>query len=148
MPDEAVTPTAIPAEESLAQKSTKGAAWAGISRMVQQGTQTVSVALLARFLSPEAYGLMAMSGFFVNILQQLGDMGTGSAIIQRPQISQRLNSSLFWANTIIGLVGAALLWIAAPTISLYYREPRVVKPLLVLALSFPLAGIGIVPQSF
>lgn len=142
-----MTPTTNANEVNLGEKSASGAAWAGISRVVQQGTQTVSVGVLARLVAPEDYGLMSMSGFFVNFLQQLGDMGTGSAIIQREHVSERLNSSLFWLNAAMGLLGAMLLWIAAPAIALFYRTPGVVAPLSVLALSFPLFGIGIVPQA-
>jgi PST family polysaccharide transporter len=134
-------------EESLGKKSTSGAAWAGISRGIQQGTQTLSVGFLARSLSADDYGLMSMSNFFVNFLQQLGDLGTGSAIVQREQVSPRLVSSLFWMNFLLGLVGAILLWASAPLMALYYKEPRVILPLSILALSFPLAGLGIVPQS-
>lgn len=134
-------------ETSLGKKSASGASWASISRVVQQVTQTVSVGVLARLLSLDDYGLMGMSGVFVNFLQQLGDMGTGSAIVQREHVSERLNSSLFWVNAAMGLVGAVLLWVAAPAIALFYRTPGVMGPISVLALSFPLYGIGIVPQA-
>ena len=133
--------------QSLGQKSLQGAKWSGISRLVQQGLQTVSVAVLARLLSPGDYGIMAMSGFFVNLLQQLGDLGTGSAIVQREDLSPRLTTSLFWVNVGLGLVGAILIWITAPLVAGYYHETKVIPVLSLLALAFPATGIGIVPQS-
>jgi PST family polysaccharide transporter len=133
--------------ESLGQKSVSGATWAGVSRISQQGLQTLSIAVLARLLSPADYGVMAMGNFFVNFLQQLGDLGTGSAIIQREELSPRLTSSLFWVNVGLGMLGALVLWAAAPLAARYYHEPRVVAVLSLLALAFPATGIGIVPES-
>ena len=133
--------------ESLGQKSVSGATWAGVSRISQQGLQTLSIAVLARLLSPGDYGVMAMGNFFVNFLQQLGDLGTGSAIIQREELSPRLTSSLFWVNVGLGMLGALVLWAAAPLAARYYHEPRVIAVLSVLALAFPATGIGIVPES-
>jgi O-antigen/teichoic acid export membrane protein len=138
---------AEPQPESLGRQSVGGATWSGISRLAQQGLQTVSVAVLARLLNPSDYGLVAMAAFFTNFLQQLADFGTGSAVVQKENLSERLTSSLFWVNTLLGLGGGLLLLAAAPAAALYYHEPKVTAVLSVLALTFPVAGVGIVPQS-
>ncbi len=136
-----------PVQESLGKKSARGAAWASISRGVQQGTQMVSISVLAKLLDSTDYGLMAMGTVFINFLQLLGDMGTGSAIVQKEHVTPRLASSLFWANALLGLAGGIVLFFAAPGVAAFYHQPKVTLLLSVLAVSFPLAGIGMVPQS-
>ncbi|MFN0169844.1 MAG: MOP flippase family protein [Bryobacteraceae bacterium] len=133
--------------ESLGSKTARGAAWSAVSRTTQQLIQTASTAILARLLGPGDYGLVAMASVFVNLLQQIGDMGTGSAVVQRPELTPRLLSSIFWFNVALGLVAGGLLAAVSPLAALYYHEPQVSLILSVLALNFPLAGLGIVHQS-
>lgn len=136
-----------PPAEGLGRKAARGAAWAGVSRLGQQVLQMISVAALARLLEPSDYGLVAMAGFFTNLLQQMGDLGTGAAVIQRENLTPRLTASLFWFNVLLGAAGAMALWIAAPAAALYYHEPKVTGVLSALALMFAAAGFGIVPQA-
>ena len=132
---------------SLTQKTVSGAAWSGISRAVQQGLQLLSTMVLARLLGPSAYGLMAMASFFTNFLQQISDLGTGSAVIQREHLEERFLSSVFWLNVAAGSLAALIVWIISPWAVRIYREPELARVLAVLALSFPITGAGIVQQS-
>ncbi len=132
---------------SLTQKTVSGAAWSGVSRAVQQGVQLLSTMILARLLGPSVYGLMAMASFFTNLLQQIGDLGTGSAVIQRDRLEERFLSSVFWLNVAAGSVAAVIVWIISPWAVKIYREPELARVLSVLALSFPIAGAGIVQQA-
>jgi PST family polysaccharide transporter len=136
-----------PQSASLGSRTVQGAAWSAASRAGQQLLQTASTAVLARLLGPGAYGVMAMANFFINFLQQISDLGTGAAVIQRDHLDDGLLDSIFWFNVSISLAAAGLLWAIAPLAVTFYREPQVAPVLRALTLSVLLTGAGIVQQS-
>jgi len=133
--------------ENLGQKVVSGAAWSGVSRAGQQLVQAVSLLVLARMLGPAVYGLMAMANVVTNFLQQIGDMGTGSAAIQRESVNQEFLSSLFWFNLAVNTLVGLLVVVLAPLAGSFYREPRIVPVLSTLAVTFPIMGVGVISQA-
>lgn len=132
---------------NLGSRTVKGASWSAVSRVGQQILQVISMGILARLLGPGAYGLMAMATSFLNFLQQIGDMGTGSAVIQRDQLDDALTDSIFWFNILVGALAGALILAITPLAVLFYREPQVAPVLRTLSLTVPLTALGIVHQS-
>lgn len=106
------------------------------------GLGFVQIAVLARLLTPEDFGLMAIVASIVVILGLFSDLGLGKAIIHHTDISPEQLSSLYWLN-----LGAALLLMfamagVAPVISWLYDDARLVPILMVASLVFPLTAIG------
>ncbi len=64
--------------------------------------QTVRIAVLARFLSPEAFGTMAIVLVVVGFVSIYNETGLSEAIIQRTKRTDADISRLFWSNILIG----------------------------------------------
>ena len=97
---------------------------------------------LARLLTPEDYGLFAMVLAVVTFVSLFKDTGLSTAIVQSIEINHRQVSTLFWINAALGVTLALVTAAAAPIISWFYGEPRLIWSTLALASVFIFAGLG------
>lgn len=130
--------------ENLTRKAASGAGWSAFASLSRQLLALGAVTLLARRLGPSAYGLMGMAGTVMMFLTNFRDLGTAAAVVQRPEITQAMLSTLFWANVGIGVVLSGLLVLASAPIAAFFREPELIPILRVLSISFVLVSAGIV----
>lgn len=93
--------------------------------------QLGQIAILARFLTPEDFGLMALAVVAINFAQAFSDIGLSQAIIHHETISQKQLSTLYWLNCFAGVVVALLLVGVSPFIALAYQEAEL-EPLMML----------------
>jgi len=66
--------------------------------------------VLARFLTPLEFGLMAIIAIFTSIVGAVIDLGFDAAIIQHPETVEPRYHTAFWTNVMIGAVTAASLF--------------------------------------
>jgi PST family polysaccharide transporter len=126
---------------SIRKQATTGILWTSFGQTAQQVIQFGSGILLARLLAPSDFGLVAMSTVAVGFLTLFKDLGTSAAIIQHPNPSERLLSTIFWTNVAIGALGTCIVYGAAPYVAALYHEPKVVPLLRTLSLTFALSGL-------
>lgn len=102
--------------------------WGGAEIALRQGVAFVISILLARLLTPEDFGVLAMLSIFIGVAGVFVDIGFGSALIQKNQITTEDTSSVFYFNIASAMAMAVLLVVAAPWIAQFYRMP-ILKPL-------------------
>lgn len=90
---------------------------------MRQGLQFFVSILLARLLSPEEFGLLAMLSLFTGIAGLFIDSGFSSALIQRQDITSKDESTVFFFNLGTGLFVALGLCLAAPWIDRFFGQP-------------------------
>ena len=98
-----------------------------ISVTMQYGNvvlQIVSAIVLARLLTPEDFGLVAIIMILTSFAPSLIDFGLGDAAVQRTKITRNQVSSLFWLSSGIGLVIALVLAACGPLIAWIFHDPR------------------------
>ncbi|MFZ2627965.1 MAG: oligosaccharide flippase family protein, partial [Rugosibacter sp.] len=105
-------------------KALSNARWVALSQVVRIVSQLVSITVLAHLLPPEAYGLMAMAAVITNFAYLFRDMGSGAAVIQAPQVSRGLTSTLHWSNVAFGIFVALAVAAGAPLAARIFREPE------------------------
>ena len=103
--------------------------------------------ILARILSPNEFGLMAMSAVFIGIGSLISDLGTGDALIQRQSRSQALESTIFWLNLTIATIFAAILFATASVISGVYNNTIVGDIIQFMSIMFLFQSLSIVQVS-
>ena len=91
--------------------------------------------LLARLLSPEIAGQVALLEVFVNLSFTLIDEGINSALVQTKNADERDYTTVFVITLGLALFAIAVLEAAAPAIAGYYRSPEITLPLRVYAFS-------------
>lgn len=130
-------------QPDLVRRSLRGGLIAFGSQAVRFLVQFGGTIILARLLSPQAFGLVAMIAALAVLLDLIKELGLSAATIQRPVISQQQVSTLFWINVAFGCLLAAILLIAAPVIARFYGEPELVPITQWLAAGFVLSGFTI-----
>ena len=126
---------------SLANKTTTGILWNFAEQLSMRGIGIVITLLLARFLVPADFGLVAMMTVFIAIAGNLMDSGFKQALIRKQGASQVDFSTAFYANLALGGLAYLLLFSAAPFIAGFYEETRLIDLIRV-------AGIAILINSF
>ena len=100
----------------------------GFARVCAQAAnfvlRVVSLMILARLLDPKDFGLVGMVTAFTGVLGLFRDFGLSSAAVQRPTVTDKQVSTLFWINILMGVLLGLLTVAMAPIIAAFYHEPR------------------------
>lgn len=132
---------------SLKSEASKGVLWVAVERFGQQLLQAVIFIILARLLTPEDFGLVAMLMIFFAIAQSFIDSGMGQALIRQKEITDQDRSTVFWFNLLLSLVFYGLLYLSAPWIAEFYNRPELTDLTRVMGLAVIFFGIAIVQRS-
>ena len=131
-----------PTERGLGRLASRGALVTVGAQLVKIVLQVAGVVVLARLLTPNDYGLVAMVLAIVGIAEIFRDLGLSSAAIQARSLSRGQRDNLFWINTGAGLLLALLVMAGAPLIGLWYGRPELVDLARALAPVFLLNGMA------
>lgn len=127
---------------SLRKSAIGGVKWTTASTVIVTILQLAQMSILARFLEPGDFGLMAIMMVVIGFSQAFQDMGVSNAIIQRPEISHTQLSSLYWLNIVAGAVLTLIVIAIAPLVAMFYEEPRITSLMILLSSTFILVAIG------
>src|SRR5688572_8087888 len=115
--------------------------WSAVSQITRQVSQLAVTVVLARLVSPEDFGIVAMASVVTGFVILLSDLGMSAAVIQKADENRGFLSAVFWVNVAFGVIVMLALIAAAPLIASFYREERLVPVLRALSICFPLAGL-------
>ncbi|WP_394153248.1 MOP flippase family protein [Vibrio maritimus] len=127
---------------TLKTRALSGVKWTSISMLICTAAQLLQLAVLARLLEPEEFGIMAIMMIVIGFSQAFMDMGISNAIIHRQEISHSQLSSLYWLNIAAGVVLTIIVFFIAPFVSAYYEQPNLTQPLMLLSLVFFAVSLG------
>jgi lipopolysaccharide exporter len=124
-----------------------GAAWMVLFKLAERSLGLISTLILARVLSPQDFGLVAMALSFIFMAELLTGFGFDVALIQNQSAGERHYHTAWTCNALIGLAIFVIMVAAAAPIAAFYSEPAVFWVVCSLALA-PLIGgcenIGVV----
>lgn len=124
----------------LKNRIISGAIWntlnSGATFFISIGT----IAVLARLLTPQDFGLFAMISVAISILDSVADMGISAAVISYRDIKDRELNSLFYFNIIVGILLTILLILASPIVVYYYKETKIYLYLWILSTNFAITS--------
>lgn len=135
------------AQDNLKQKTKKGLYWSAASNFANQGMRFVFGLILARLLSPDAYGVIGMLTVFLCVVQVFIDCGFSQALIAKQDRTQKDFSTEFFFNIGIGLIGYCLLFISAPFIAEFYNMPLLTSVLRVVGLGVIINSLCVVQSA-
>ena len=133
--------------DNLKNRAKKGFVWGTVERLVTNGIQFVLTIVLARLLSPDDYGVIAMPAIFLAIAQVLIDSGFANALIRKPDLNEEDLSTAFYFNVIVGIGAYIILFLSSPLIADFFNTPILTSLLKVTALVVFLNSLGIVQQA-
>lgn len=132
---------------SLRAQAIKGIGWGAAGQIARQSITLATAVLLARFLSPEDFGLFAMAQVLVGFAALFSDLGLGTALIQNREIGLRRLSTVFWANALLGAALSLLLALLSTQIAGFFGKPELAWVVALLGLQFPIAALAVVHRA-
>lgn len=126
---------------NLKQKSIDGIIWNLIEKFGIQLVKLILGVVLARLLTPADYGLIGMITVFFVIANVFIDSGFGLAYIQKKDANEKDASTIFFFNLFISILLYLLIWMFAPSIANFYKEPQLINLSRVM-------GINLIINSF
>lgn len=126
----------------LKQRAIAATAWSGADILLRQGLQFAVTIALARLLTPEEFGTIALLSLFTAIAGVLIDGGLSTALIQRQDVSHADESTTFWLNLGVGALVATGLWLLAPAIAAFFDQPILVPLMIPMSLTVFVGALG------
>ena len=118
-------PLAIDSPPPLRGLLMRGAVWMVAMRWVMRGLGLLNIVVLARLLSPEDFGLIAMAMVIIGFADSVLSFGVDRAIIQKGGNDTRYFDTGWTIRVGQTLSVAAIAAASAPIIARIYGEPRV-----------------------
>jgi O-antigen/teichoic acid export membrane protein len=129
-------------KSDLKKRAIRGAGVTVFSRTSTYFIQMFGTMVLARLLTPNDFGLIAMVAVFTMILIEFGMLRLIDATIQSEEINHNQISTLFWINVGLCTGLTVLLIVLSPLVSWFYNEPRLKLITIVMAISFIFNGLS------
>ena len=139
--------TDIAVDKPLGGTVLRGLVWLGGARWAAQLFAWASTLIIARLLSPEDYGLVAMATVLTGFLEAITEMGLGAALVQSRDVSQRNVEATMGATCLLGLGAASLVALSAPVWAHIQGDLRIVPLVRALSVSVFLTAASNVPYS-
>jgi O-antigen/teichoic acid export membrane protein len=122
--------------DNLKEKSVRGGFFIMFCQVVDSLLRIGSIAILARILVPEYFGLISMVTAITVIAEQFKDFGLSTATVQQKNITHGQVSNLFWINAMIGFALMVLISSASFLIARFYNEQRLIYITIAISTGF------------
>ncbi len=134
--------------ESLGHTVVSAVGWStGIKVAFQLVTWVMTLAVI-RILTPDDYGLMAISQVFINFMAIFANLGLGDALVQQENTPRPVASAVFGVSIVLSAILTVMLCLAAYPIAQAYSDPRLVLLIQVASLGFLCSGLSTLPRAY
>lgn len=109
---------------SVTTLAAKGIKWVMIGNLLQRFFQVVTMLVLARFLNPSDFGLVAIAAIIVEVLGRIRKLGMHSALIQRKEKVEEAANVFFFLNIALGLLFYAIVFLIASPLADFFGNQK------------------------
>lgn len=134
--------------DSMRKKALSNIMWRFAERCGAQGVSFVVSIVLARLLTPDVYGTVALVTVITTIMQVFVDSGLGSALIQKKEADDLEFSTVFYCNFSICIILYIIMFFSAPYIANFYYMPDLTALIRVISLTLIISGVKNVQQAY
>lgn len=121
--------------------------WGLLSRFAPQAIYLLTTLILARFVTPDAFGTIGILAVIFTVANILLDSGLGGSLIKEKTISDIDCSSIGLFNIVISLTIYFTLFFTSTYIQDYFNIDGLANVVKTISIVFPITAIGIVPLS-
>lgn len=133
--------------QDVRAKMARGVVWMLLFKLIDRGISLASTLILARLLTPENFGIVAMATSLIAMLELIGAFGFDMALIQRTEATRAHYDTAWTFAVIFGCVLSLLMVGLSVPISHFYHRPELVAVICTLAAGSFLQGfqnVGVV----
>jgi PST family polysaccharide transporter len=117
--------------------------WSALSELAARAIQPLVFLAVARFVSPEDFGVVAAALMVLHFSQILWEAGMSKTLVQRRRDIDEAASTMLWINLTLGiLIAGAIALLAGPIATTLFHDPRVAPVLRVLSLQVVLGALS------
>jgi len=135
---------------SLGKKTINGSLLLLFGKVIQKSLGIISMLVLARFLTPEDFGIVAMATITAFFFDVIGETGTPQYIAQKDTITSEDVNTAWTLNLIFKAACFVCFILAIPLISAYSENELIEPVLYCISLVIPLGALispGLIVQS-
>jgi len=133
--------------DSLRHKTIHGVGWSFVDNISSSGITFLVGLVLARLLTPAEYGVMAMIAIFIAISNSIIDSGFSNALIRKTHVERVDYNTVFYFNLTVSILIYIFLYLAAPIISVFFKEPILVEVTRVMGWILIINALAIIPRT-
>lgn len=122
--------------------------WKLMERGGTQGIQFIVQIILARFLSPEEYGIIAIVMVFILLANVFVESGFNTALIQKKDADEVDFSSVLYLSLGVATILYGLIFITAPFIASFYDQPILIQVLRVLSITIFIGAFNSIQNAY
>ncbi len=125
---------------NLKKQTLQGVFWSGIQIWGSQAGSFIIFLVLARLLSPSAFGMVALANLLIYFGQILITQSFGMLLLQKKELQESDINTVFWAQVILGIIFTSASFVGAGPIAQIFRQPsltaviQALSPLLIITL--------------
>ena len=131
---------------SIRKDFINGVFWIATAKYSGILVSLIVTAILARKISPAAFGTIAVAMVILHFLNILADIGIGPAIVQYKELSQKKLNDIFTLTLLIGILLSGSLYIGAYFIASYYKNAVLVSVCQWMCIVIFFNSINVVPN--
>lgn len=119
---------------SLTSKVVKSAGWVFAEKFVGRIFEVIKAIVLARLLTPEYFGLFGLVMLAIIVIDTFSQTGMKAALIQHDGDTKKYLNTAWTVQVIRGLTIGAILFLTAPLVGWFFKDPRIVQLLRVMCI--------------
>lgn len=100
-----------------------GGRWTALQQIGLQAVGLATTSFLARILTPEAFGLVALVMVVLGLFSLVNQFGWSASLVVRSKVNTEIISTVFWAACGFGIVVASVLLVAAGPVAVLFGIP-------------------------
>ncbi|GMM69666.1 MOP flippase family protein [Alteromonas sp. MTD1] len=127
---------------NLKASAIAGVKWTSVSLIIATLIQFLQLSILARYLRPDEFGIMAIIVVVIGFSQAFMDMGISKAIVQRQDVTSNQLSSLYWLNVFSGCLLSIVVFATAPLLGSFYENNDISELIYKLSPVFLITAFG------
>ena len=132
---------------SIKTEIIKGSIWIAIAKYSGIIVNLIITAILARLISPSAFGTIAVAIVILSFLNIIADIGIGPAVVQYKSLTNHHLNSLFTLNIYIGITLSLVFFSMSSVIADYYGDLSLEKVCQMMSLVVLFNSLNVVPNA-
>lgn len=126
----------------MKEKLVRGVLWLSGAKVLVNLLGLGSTLVLARLLTPEDFGLVAIAFTLITIISSMTEMSLSSALVHHHEPTEAHFNSAWTMNAVRAMGLASVLWASSYWVADFYRDSRLQPVLATLALSVLASGLS------
>ena len=130
-------------EDSYENKAVSGAKWSFLTKIAAKAVTPITFIILALILSPEDFGIVAITTVFVKLADIFWNAGMSQTIVQKESDDIRTSANFaFFANIILAVIVYTVLFFTADLVAVFYKDPRLTVVLQIQAIKILIKSLS------